>query len=158
MAGSPCALPGPNPFHGFKTSPQIIRQAVMLYIRFPLSLRKVEAKTGNGHLRRLLFVGTTSVTQRGEATDTRPDARVRLLLGHKPTWLVTVAIAHKMARTGWAMRMPHLQADPRRRTGIVARPLRRLTPGLGRANRDGLAGVWHHRKSGSDHMHVTLAL
>jgi len=32
----------PNPFRYFKTSPEIIRLAVMLYIRFPLSLRNVE--------------------------------------------------------------------------------------------------------------------
>ena len=31
-----------NPFHFFKTSPDIIRLAVMMYIRFPLSLRQVE--------------------------------------------------------------------------------------------------------------------
>ncbi|GHC67185.1 IS6 family transposase [Neogemmobacter tilapiae] len=32
----------PAPFRYFKTSPEIIRLAVMLYIRFPLSLRNVE--------------------------------------------------------------------------------------------------------------------
>ena len=31
-----------SPFRYFKTSPEIIRLAVMLYIRFPLSLRKLE--------------------------------------------------------------------------------------------------------------------
>jgi putative transposase len=31
-----------SPFRYFKTSPEIIRPAVMLYIRFPLSLRNVE--------------------------------------------------------------------------------------------------------------------
>jgi putative transposase len=31
-----------NPFKYFKTSPEIIRLAVMMYIRFPLSLRNVE--------------------------------------------------------------------------------------------------------------------
>ena len=31
-----------SPFKHFKTSPEIIRLAVMLYIRFPLSRRKVE--------------------------------------------------------------------------------------------------------------------
>ena len=31
-----------NPFRCFKTSPEIIRLAVMMYIRFPLSLRNVE--------------------------------------------------------------------------------------------------------------------
>ena len=32
----------PSPFHYLKASPEIIRLAVMLYIRFPLSLRNVE--------------------------------------------------------------------------------------------------------------------
>ena len=31
-----------SPFRYFKTSPEVIRLAVMLYIRFPLSLRNVE--------------------------------------------------------------------------------------------------------------------
>ena len=31
-----------SPVRYFKTSPEIIRLAVMLYIRFPLSLRNVE--------------------------------------------------------------------------------------------------------------------
>jgi len=31
-----------DPFNGFQSSPEIIRLAVMLYIRFPLSLRNVE--------------------------------------------------------------------------------------------------------------------
>jgi len=32
----------PSPFKWFKSSPEIIRLAVMLYVRFPLSLRNVE--------------------------------------------------------------------------------------------------------------------
>lgn len=32
----------PSPFRYFKTSPEVIRMAVMLYVRFPLSLRNVE--------------------------------------------------------------------------------------------------------------------
>jgi hypothetical protein len=31
-----------DPFKGFQSSPEIIRLAVMLYVRFPLSLRNVE--------------------------------------------------------------------------------------------------------------------
>jgi len=31
-----------NPFRNFKTSPEIIRLAVMMYIRFPPLLRQVE--------------------------------------------------------------------------------------------------------------------
>ena len=32
----------PSPFRYFKTSPEIIRLVVMMYVRFPLSLRNVE--------------------------------------------------------------------------------------------------------------------
>lgn len=32
----------PNPFRYFKTSPEVIRLAVMLYVKYPLSLRNVE--------------------------------------------------------------------------------------------------------------------
>ncbi|WP_076445175.1 IS6 family transposase [Roseivivax lentus] len=35
-------MPKPSPFKWFKTSPEIIGLAVMLYVRFPLSLRNVE--------------------------------------------------------------------------------------------------------------------
>ena len=31
-----------NPFRDFKTSPEVIRLVGMMYVRFPLSLRKVE--------------------------------------------------------------------------------------------------------------------
>ena len=31
-----------DPFKGFHSSPEIIRLAVMMYVRFPLSLRNVE--------------------------------------------------------------------------------------------------------------------
>ena len=31
-----------DPFRYFKTSPKVIRLAVMMYVRFPLSLRNVE--------------------------------------------------------------------------------------------------------------------
>ena len=35
-------MPKRDPFKYFKSSPEIIRLAVMLYVRFPLSLRNVE--------------------------------------------------------------------------------------------------------------------
>ncbi|MCQ0970178.1 IS6 family transposase [Paracoccus sp. TK19116] len=35
-------MPSLSPFRYFKTSPEVIRLAVMLYVRFPLSLRNVE--------------------------------------------------------------------------------------------------------------------
>ncbi len=31
-----------NPFRYFNSSPEVIRRAVMMYVRFPLSLRQVE--------------------------------------------------------------------------------------------------------------------
>ena len=38
----PCQMAKRDPFKYFKSSPEIIRLAVMLYVRFPLSLRIVE--------------------------------------------------------------------------------------------------------------------
>ena len=35
-------MTNPNPFRYFKTSHKVIRLAVMMYVRFPLSLRNVE--------------------------------------------------------------------------------------------------------------------
>jgi putative transposase len=35
-------MKSPSPFRYFKTSPEVIRLAVMLYVRYPLSLRNVE--------------------------------------------------------------------------------------------------------------------
>ncbi len=35
-------MPKRDPFKGFQSSPEIIRLAVMMYVRFPLSLRNVE--------------------------------------------------------------------------------------------------------------------
>jgi putative transposase len=32
----------PGPFNHFRTNPEIVRPAVMLHIRFPLSLRNLE--------------------------------------------------------------------------------------------------------------------
>jgi hypothetical protein len=40
-----------NPFRYFKTSPDVIRLAVMMYVRFPWSLRNVENADGDGLLR-----------------------------------------------------------------------------------------------------------
>jgi len=61
------------------------------------------SKMGNGYLRRLLVVGATSVTRRAPTIDTRTGTWVRSLLEHKPTRVVTVAIANKTARTAWAL-------------------------------------------------------
>ena len=35
-----------NPFRYFNSSPEVIRLVVMLYVRYPLSLRNVEAERG----------------------------------------------------------------------------------------------------------------
>lgn len=41
-SGQPSSMTKPSPFRYFKTSPEIIRLAVSLYVRFQLSLRNVE--------------------------------------------------------------------------------------------------------------------
>jgi transposase-like protein len=40
----------PSPFRYFHSSPEIIRMAVLLYVRFPLSLRNVEDLLFERHL------------------------------------------------------------------------------------------------------------
>jgi putative transposase len=57
----------PNPFRYFKTSPEIIRLAVMMCVRFPLSLRNVEdllhehvGPTFAAEIRKRLIEGTRS--------------------------------------------------------------------------------------------------
>jgi hypothetical protein len=49
-----------SPFPYVKTSPEIIRLAVMLYIRFPLSLRKLHPNCKSRHLmpRTVIACGT----------------------------------------------------------------------------------------------------
>ena len=42
MVAYVCGMTKSNPFRYFRTSPEIIRLAVMMYVRFPLSLRNVE--------------------------------------------------------------------------------------------------------------------
>ena len=42
LASSNSAMPNQLPFCYFKTSLEVIQLAVMLYVRFPLSLRKAE--------------------------------------------------------------------------------------------------------------------
>jgi len=41
-AAYPATMSKPNPFRYFRTSTEVIRLAVMMYVRFPLSLRNVE--------------------------------------------------------------------------------------------------------------------
>ncbi|MGY2735509.1 transposase-like protein [Sphingomonas sp. UYP23] len=41
MSGKSRALPS-SPFRRFNSSPEVIRLVVMMYVRFPLSLRNVE--------------------------------------------------------------------------------------------------------------------
>ena len=47
-----------NPFRYFNSSPEVIRLVVMMYVRYPLSLRNVEDLLARAHRRwRLLSVG-----------------------------------------------------------------------------------------------------
>ena len=52
----------PSPFRYFKTSPDIIRLAVMLYVRFPLSLRNVEDLLHERGVRYALILRVVHIT------------------------------------------------------------------------------------------------
>ena len=86
-----CSRPGPgadlvvnatgrgSPLRYFKTSPEIIRLAVMLYVRFPLSLRNGEdlpvsaAATSTSSTRRSVTGETGSTRPRGQCCDAAGD-------------------------------------------------------------------------------------
>ena len=65
-----------SPFKYFKTSPEIIRLAVMLYVRFPLSLRSVEdlARTSAGSMSatRLYAVSSRAIRRLEIEVSTKP--------------------------------------------------------------------------------------
>jgi transposase-like protein len=42
VVSEPSLITKTDPFKGFQSSPEVIRPAVMIYVRFPLSLRNVE--------------------------------------------------------------------------------------------------------------------
>ena len=46
----PCLMTKHSPFRHFKTSPEIIRLAVMIYVRFPLSVRMLRTCCANVRL------------------------------------------------------------------------------------------------------------
>jgi hypothetical protein len=52
-------MPQGGGIHTIKTSPEVIRLAVMLYVRFPLSLRNVERELLKAHLRRAFPSGVS---------------------------------------------------------------------------------------------------
>jgi len=59
------------------------------------------SKRGDGYLRRLLVTGATAALFRSKDTRNRP--WVKELLRRRPTKVVAVALANKMARTAWAL-------------------------------------------------------
>jgi len=58
---------------------------------------------GNREIRRLLVLGATSMVRRAPAWNSAAGAWVRVILERRPTRLVTVALANKMARIAWAL-------------------------------------------------------
>ncbi len=42
VTGAPQTAPMRNPFRYFNSSPEVIRLVVMMYVKYPLSLRNVE--------------------------------------------------------------------------------------------------------------------
>ena len=60
-------------------------------------------KAGNSEIRRMLVLGATSMVYRAERWNTVVGSWVRAALMRRPTRLVTVALANKMARVAWAL-------------------------------------------------------
>ena len=60
-------------------------------------------KAGNTEIRRLLVLGATSMVRRAEHWRSTLGQWVRSALSRRPTRLVTVALANKMARIAWAL-------------------------------------------------------
>jgi transposase len=60
-------------------------------------------KMGNREIRKLLVLGATSMVYRAEVWNSVAGAWLRKLLERRPTRLVTVALANKMARIAWAV-------------------------------------------------------
>jgi len=86
-----------NPFRYFNSSPEVIRLAVMMYVRFPLSLRNVEDllfERGSTSATRWCATGGTALARCLRATFVpRCTEWMRAELGG-PTWRVWVAIQH----------------------------------------------------------------
>jgi hypothetical protein len=121
-------------FRYFKTSPEIIRLAVMLYIRFPLSLRNVEdllhergIEISHETVRYWLnrFGPMFAAEIRGR--------RMEAMRAHRHwQWHLTQPLFNGAPPT----EPQHLQRDPRRRSRRVARPFRCLISGWGWGNGD----------------------
>lgn len=60
-------------------------------------------KTGNREIRTLLVLGATSMVHRADGWKSAVGAWLRKALERRPTRLVTVALANKMARIAWAV-------------------------------------------------------
>jgi transposase len=60
-------------------------------------------KAGNREIRTLLVLGPTSMVHRAEGWNSVVGAWLRKILERRPDRLVTVALAHKMARIAWAV-------------------------------------------------------
>ena len=75
------------------------------------------SKQGDRYLRRLLVLGATALVR---YTRNKPGALgqwITALLGRRPTRLVTVAIANKLARIAWAV---IARGESYRHTGVAA--------------------------------------
>jgi hypothetical protein len=75
-----------SPFRYFNSSPEIIRLVVMMYVRFPLSLRNVEdllAERGNRYLSRdgeaLVEPFRAAICSRYQSAEDQQDARLSSL-------------------------------------------------------------------------------
>jgi transposase len=60
-------------------------------------------KAGNREIRTYLVLGATAMIRRAEGWNSKAGTWTRSLLQRRPTRLVTVALANKMARIAWAV-------------------------------------------------------
>ena len=69
-----------NPFRYFNSSPEVIRLVVMMYVRYPLSLRNVEDLNSAQFMLRSTTISTRNVIS-SPAKSTNKDARPRSASG-----------------------------------------------------------------------------
>ena len=104
-----------NPFRYFNSSAEVIRLVVMMYVKYPLSLRNVEDL-------RLSAVSTSAMRRSGFGGTGRPDVRRRdsKEAGSAHGWLSSVAVAPgRGLREGQRQALLSLARRRSRRRGLV---------------------------------------
>jgi putative transposase len=122
-------MPGPGPFRWTKTSPEIIRVAAMLHVRFPLSLRNVEGP----------------LHEQGTEISRKTGRFWRNHVGPICATEIRKCRIEGMRSRHWQRQLAQVfektNRNPRRRARREARPQRDLTRGRDQGDRDRFACV-----------------